>query len=232
MPEKCDAIESNILDISQLADLKHIFPELHRRVHSLKGSGGTYGFPIISAICHSFEDYIISKSKSNIVINDFSDVCLSYLDLLRKTADVSYTEDLIKEEFELLRKHLMNDAVPGLFVESSSVMRLFFHEAVEGMPIKATYIEDAIEALLVSLHVRFSFIVLSHTLKSLNGIALLSAIKFSNGVNKNIKSIFLTAQKNPEFPGCVEPTYVIRKDNRLPDKLRTAIMEIVESISK
>jgi len=53
--------------------------EFHREIHSLKGLGGTFQMPLVSKICHRFEDYLASTSDfSESLIAD----CYTYLDRL------------------------------------------------------------------------------------------------------------------------------------------------------
>lgn len=53
--------------------------EFHREIHSLKGLGGTFQMPLVSKICHMFEDYLASTSDfSESLIAD----CYIYLDRL------------------------------------------------------------------------------------------------------------------------------------------------------
>jgi len=53
--------------------------ELYREIHSLKGLGGTFQMPLVSKICHMFEDYLASTSDFS---QDLIADCYTYLDRL------------------------------------------------------------------------------------------------------------------------------------------------------
>jgi len=56
LPERCDLIEESVLAMGQ--DPAGALDDLFCHVHSLKGSGGTFGVPLITRICHQFESFV------------------------------------------------------------------------------------------------------------------------------------------------------------------------------
>lgn len=64
--------------------------EFHREIHSLKGLGGTFQMPLVTKICHMFEDYLASTSDfSESLIVD----CYSYLDRLNDVIASGHSAD-------------------------------------------------------------------------------------------------------------------------------------------
>lgn len=63
--------------------------ELYRQVHTLKGSGGTYGLDFLSDICHPFEDLLSAIIETPLLTKqDAIELGLNYVDLMRKTCFV------------------------------------------------------------------------------------------------------------------------------------------------
>ena len=58
--------------------------EIKRLMHTIKGGGGSFGFPTISKIAHGFEDYLETSGEGNFASPDdllvFSDAIASILD--------------------------------------------------------------------------------------------------------------------------------------------------------
>ncbi|WP_419796596.1 MAG: Hpt domain-containing protein [Terasakiella sp.] len=79
-------------------DEKSLLEEFHREVHSLKGMGGTFQMPLVSKLCHKFEDFLSGEKKSSDgLIGD----CYAYLDRLNDLIESGQAGDLEKIEIWL-----------------------------------------------------------------------------------------------------------------------------------
>ena len=65
-------------------DLNEDFAEILRHIHTIKGCGGTFGFPAITMIAHALEDYIETAGK---VGPDHLPAIQAYTDAIRDIAD-------------------------------------------------------------------------------------------------------------------------------------------------
>ncbi len=74
---------------------KSLLEEFHREVHSLKGMGGTFQMPLVSKLCHKFEDFLSGESAaSDSLIED----CYAYLDRLNDLIESGQAGDLEKTQ--------------------------------------------------------------------------------------------------------------------------------------
>ena len=88
LPERFITMEELVLVLEQGGDINEAYDKLFRDVHSLKGSGGTYGFPLITSICHQIEDDLREKNEADSCFaQDVIDRLLKYIDLLRQFPD-------------------------------------------------------------------------------------------------------------------------------------------------
>ncbi|MCD8512425.1 MAG: Hpt domain-containing protein [Nitrincola sp.] len=74
--EYCDKAEADLLLLEQNFTL-NVFNRLFGLIHSIKGSGGTHGFPIISSIGHQFESVLVEwqETRSKKSPAHFAELC-------------------------------------------------------------------------------------------------------------------------------------------------------------
>lgn len=84
LPERCDRCDDLILTLEISPNDREAFNELYRSVHSLKGSGGTHGLSIITALCHQLENLISETDARRGFGEVFATRALAYVDLLRQ----------------------------------------------------------------------------------------------------------------------------------------------------
>jgi len=86
---KCDFFSNDVVKQSSLEENLHIFQELCRVVHSMKGTAAMYEIHMISAICHRFEDFLLGNNVVRDLNNDaVVDRILQYLDLINLSAAI------------------------------------------------------------------------------------------------------------------------------------------------
>jgi len=87
LPERCNRLEQAVLALEGGQGAEAAYEELFRNVHSLKGTGGTFGLQTITTICHQFESFL-SDSHSRYT-QAFGSAALAYVDLLRQVGDLA-----------------------------------------------------------------------------------------------------------------------------------------------
>ena len=88
LPQQLDTIELLVLKLKKDEDYEYSSENLSRAVHSLRGTAGTYGIPIISIICQPFEDYLTDVHKHGCKAGEQQiDTCICFIDLLRRARD-------------------------------------------------------------------------------------------------------------------------------------------------
>jgi HPt (histidine-containing phosphotransfer) domain-containing protein len=237
LPERCNRLEELTLAFGHQQENREHYEELYRSVHSLKGSGGTHGLPIITQICHQLEDHLNSLSEQGRDIdNDFVDVCLSHIDLIQQTARLATQQNPdfsdIEQELEQIKRYLLQDRFSGLIVDSSSVMALMCQDALSSLPVQLSLVDNGLSALERLLQTRFDFLVTGKELKVLNGVALISALRVPESVNKSIKTVMLTSTYGTNLPIGGKPDYLLTKDSSLPEKLKETVSQLLREVKQ
>jgi len=222
LPAKIDHIEQLILRHEDANLPTEISEQLYRDVHSLKGTAGTYGLQIITTICHHLEDQLGHFNKN------YVETCLHFIDLMRTATEViaSTSNPSFKEvEIQLykLQKQLAKNKKLGMIVDSSRLNAAMLTCLLEPYPIKITIMDDGLKALSRLLFEKYDFLITSREVPSLNGIALISALRTSDSTNKNIKSIILTSKTNLRYYAGCQPDMTVVKDTHLSHSLANAI---------
>lgn len=231
LPERCGELERYVLALqSTPEEADAVWSELYRKVHSLKGSGGTHGIPVISSICHQFEDCLMVLGPSVGPIDSrYVSACLSYIDLIRRSAEherLGQTTDtgIFEQALERLRHVWMQNRRPGLLVESSPLMAMMYQNALQELPVQLTLVDDGLTALQRLMHEHFAFVITAKTVKGLNGIALTYALRASQSPNRKAKVILVSASNEKErFPEGLGPDVVVQKNTQLSENLTQAV---------
>lgn len=83
-PERCGHLEDLVLSLEKSPANHETFNELYRKVHSLKGSGGTHGLNIVTTVCHQLETRLTDAAAKQAFGKAFVSAALAYVDMLRK----------------------------------------------------------------------------------------------------------------------------------------------------
>ena len=231
LPERFNELEHLVMEMERMASLDGIFNELYRQVHSLKGSGGTYGLHFISTICHPLEDLLSGLMKQPERLQDgFTDIALAYIDLLRLSLDK--LEDgielgrEIEDKLRNLRLRAFSTTRTALIVEASSSLVHFLSESLQQQRFKVEIMEDGYAALGRALAEPFDLLITGFEIKRLNGLALISALQLAGGRQAKTRTILLTA--NTTIKGLKNsPDYILTKDAKLKESLHAAVREII-----
>lgn len=228
----CDQIENLTLSLS--SSFKDSYEELYRRVHSLKGSAGTHGLMIVSNICHDFEEQLNRLSESGGRIkHETTSLLLALIDLIRKARSIAiadshdFTE--VETELERLRQKQLQNRYAALLVESSGYVKMLCQESLRDLPLQLTVVSDGYEALGLLLRTRYAILISANEVSSLNGLALMSALRASDSPNRKIKTILLTSRAPHDISG-IRPDYIIGRNAELAESLPQAVQEIVTGL--
>lgn len=197
LPERCDFIEQCVLALER--GEPDAFDEFFRYVHSLKGSGGTFGLPLITRICHQFESFA-SAARGHFDSLALS-YALSYVDLLRRVAELperdSVFEMAIEQDLEQLRISSMPVCASVLLVEPSAAARKFCQGVLEPLPVRLVSQDRGLAALELLLHQPFDLLIAARELPDLNALALVAALRESGSRNKDIPVILISSNPAP-----------------------------------
>lgn len=201
LPGLLEELEQEALRLEK-EKLSESYFSIYRQVHSLKGSGGTYGYPIVSLICHQFEDFLSEFDGETVIDRNAMDKILRYIDILQSTCEKMLADDTDYSEIE---KRLENEKdlnfqnkLVGLLVDGSKSNAKMISESLSDPNISVSFSNDGMDALQRLLHERFDFLISSMEIPSLNGIALIAATKLGSKTNKKIKTVLLTSNSSIE----------------------------------
>lgn len=229
LPGQFDELELLVLAFEKAPSNREAYSNLFRRLHSLKGSAGTYGFHIVTWICHQLEDELTLMDPTNPTIKpDQTNVLLEHVDLLRRTLPALKRGDM---EFQNTESDLakLKTTAPGfsaqiLIVDNSNLGRHVCQNALAGLNLKLSLETNGLVALERLLREKFDCLITAYEVGRLNGTALIAANKLSHGINRDIPSILVTSRRDIGTPTKLEPDVVVPKNETWP----TAVRAIVE----
>ncbi len=231
LPDRCDDFEELILDLEQSGENRESFHSLYRGVHSLKGSGGTHGLPLITTICHQLENLLSETEARQVFDATFVEATLVFVDLLRQI-EVAERQDppdysAIEAKLEEQRAMSLQQRRPVLVIESSKVMAGLCQKALEEMDLQLTLVDDGLVALGRLLNESYELIIVGRELKTLNGIPLMAALRNTQCRNHNAPALLLTNRQD-DIPEYVAFHAVISRDRYLSENLRDAVRHILK----
>ena len=230
LPGRIKELEDIILGFKKSINADD-FQTLYRGIHSIKGSGGTHGFQILTGICHQFEDELSDKETSLDSINNTQITnWLTYIDILRNSVENLLDEDFdttaIDERLANLRNVSNKTKYSCLLVDTNTSSINLVSKILDKHSFNISIMENGYEALGRLLSSKFDLLISSYEIKILNGVGLITAVKSSASPNKNIPSMLITAGKFKKNIRNIDPDYIIQKNRELVTVLETALTEI------
>lgn len=233
MPEKLDRLEHLLLELEQGPAGSEPFNELFRIVHSMKGSGGTFGLHVLTTICHELEDILSATGGGASFGKDLIAASLKYLDLLRMASGQyrAGNEVLpqVEEQLSNLRKQLAPRVSTALLIDNSRLSTKLYLHVLSGLPVKPVVMEDGPNALIRALTEPFDMIIANHELPVLNGAALIAAIRLSGAPGSKTRTVLISSNLKPTSARnrFTDADYTIIKDADLPQNLLAAVKQIL-----
>jgi chemotaxis protein histidine kinase CheA len=228
MNERCETIEHEVLSLERSGGDRSHFDALFRSIHSLKGSGGTHGMAIISAISHQFEHFL--TETAGVFNNSNSAIALRFSDLLRQAgsegrrADPDYSP--LEQQLNELTQQLLQQRKSILVVESSAMMLAIYRRALQPFTLKITLADNGMEALDHLLNEKYHLIIAGRELKRLNAIAVISALRLANCVNQHTP-VILISSTDAAPPTHLNIEHSLRRDPQLVDQLSQLTSKIL-----
>lgn len=227
-PERCDGLEESVLAFEQ--GREGAFDDIYRRVHSLKGSGSQFGFSLVTSICHQFESFL---SSGNFTTEQLSlSYALSYVDLLKRMAEVVGQEGVSTQELEHELDDLRKSSMPGratvLLIEPSPSRRKMCQGVLATLGVRIVAQDRGMFALEQMLHEPFDLLVAARELPDLNTVAIVAALRESNGRNKNVPVILVSSNTTP-IPEYLSINAVLARDAHFIPNLAKVASEILKN---
>lgn len=232
-PGQLHEIEAFILELEKSDNTKDPLEALYRRVHSIKGSAGTFGFSIISSICHQMEDHLTEVEEEGSKIDSKEiNVLFAYLDLLNETYEGIAANSLdtgsIEKKLDSIGKKTQAAAKKCICIgfDNNDMYHQIIHETAKAHNIQCSFVESSLTALERLLHEHFDVLITARENQDLNGIALVAAIRLNKQKNAGIKSILITSNQEVGLSQDIKPEYIIFKNQDFPKTLFATLSEI------
>lgn len=239
LPERLDRLEQQLFSLEGKEEgVQEIFNDLYRGVHSIKGSGGTFGLHIITSICHEMEDFLnLYPLDAPRFDRSFVDNGLLYIDLMRSVCDQASIENTTFPDIES-RLAALHDAIftrkfTALVVVNSKLTRSMCHEVLQALSIRQVEENDALAALHRLLTQPFDLLVVSSELPLLRGEALISSLRLSQVGHQKTTTILISA--TPVIASRrkrdIDPDYVLARDAQLLPELTQTVQRMMKKHS-
>lgn len=215
---KCGPFERHLVDLT-------------RRVHSIKGTAGTFGFPSITTIAHKLEDYIEVSLNIHDCINEIQ----IFLDVMRDVAEsgVNPTNGAYSQILaNLPRAHSKIDAVHPtrnvdiLLAMHRDVQRKIIGQELSSCGFGTSFVESGVNAISSIIEHRPDIVISSVVLEDMSGIDLARALEGIKA-SRDIHFILLSSSNNisTEVAELPANATAIHKDLGYAEQLTERLME-------
>lgn len=219
------AAERGELAASEMVDLARI-------VHSLKGSGGTFGFTNLTILAHRCEDYI-SASDSGAPLK-IADVRL-FVDRLADVIDGRISSDgpidTVVRSLPMRSRFDVSDVTAteveiGLIMEPGAQARLVTKE-LEACGYRVTGVQSSIQGIGYVYQTRPDCVFVSANMPGMDGVDLICALKAMKAT-KEIPCALLTSftKDNKLLQALPNTVPIVRKGKEFGDDLAEALQKL------
>lgn len=229
IPERCQRMEELAAQVRTQGAPGDAFDELYRGVHSLKGSGGTHGLPIITHICHHFENLLTDLVGQGAGVTPaVTERIIGFIDLLASTAEaIRRGVPVVDKEIELERMIEVRDTQQRvvLVAESSKAMQGLFRSALDAYGLKVIVADTGLHALSRLVQEPVDLLVVGNELSELNGQAVIAALRESHGRNHDIPVVLVKSANSP-LSEHIKVTAVVTRDARMVERFPAVLKRI------
>lgn len=187
--DKLDDVDDEIEALRQGDSPEQRILEIKRIVHSIKGAGGSFGFPTISKVAHGLEDYLETTGDISTVTADDLQVFVNTL------VDILIAGEEPNEELA----HMMLRSLPtgrrqsgvraldkgtALMLMPRGVQRKIISQELAQMGYKVSIMEKPIEAIDMALTLKPDYIIATQSLERMTGVEMAWALQMFEATRK------------------------------------------------
>lgn len=202
--------------------------EIRRDAHSLRGSGTSFGFPLVSLIAQRMEAYLADlRDLTEDQINDlhtFADRIAEAADR-EEVPDLAITNAIIRSlptryEFDIADVDVHD--VDVMLVSPNRLVARRVAVELGACGFKVNILDDPIEALALAVRVPPDMIIASAVMDHLGGIDLLRALR-AISLTEKVPAALLTSLDAAALKGVPDDTAFIRLGGNFSDDVAAAI---------
>ncbi|MDA5193115.1 response regulator [Govanella unica] len=207
--EARDWIEDRLDRMSLLLGQPEVTPDalsdLRRDAHSLKGLGGSFGFPVVAVVAHRLEDYLgdltppvdlQARRDLQVFIDSLQDICVHHLEAGPETIrQIARGLPLRLASFDPAEVEVRD--VEIMLVAPGGTATRYVRQELAACGYRVTLVGRPLEALDFALHTRPDLVVVSAILEELDGIDLICALA-AMPRTRNLPLALLTSLDNDD----------------------------------
>jgi len=217
-------------------DTGYTLQTVRREIHTLKGQGGSFGFPSITAIAHRLENYL--HDLQTLTPRQMDDA-LVFIDRLQEIADAGANPD-DDEVSRIVRSLPAKGAAKDDFQETSGLEILLVagsrivRRAIEGELNKRGFrvvtVASPIDVFESAIRTRPDMIIASAVMDKISGIDLARALK-SMTPTRHIPFALLTSfdESHPELRDLPDDVSLVHHDRDISAELDEAVRRLLPS---
>jgi len=233
--ERLDGLENSLDGIFKQGDLVgEALTYFHREIHSLKGLGGTFGFPFMTMVAHRLEDYLADITALN--KDQAKDIQL-YIDQIRQIAEAGKDPDE-KACAVILRKLPARVAIDTsayskpvdievLLVASTRILGRVIEKELQMLGYRTFNAATPIDALATALRMRPDLVIASATMDGVNGVDICRALHAMAPTTK-IPFIVLTSfdKSHPVLKDLPDEAAIVRSGDEFAEDFAIALEKL------
>lgn len=200
-------------------DMDATFLEFWRHIHSIKGQGGTFGFPTITRVAHMLEDYIetLGRLDENAIVDlqTFVDRISQVLEA-GEPATPEETDELLdtlpRAEMPSFSDQIVKD-VRTLVIMPKSTQRAIIGRELVSCGFHLSFADDALSGLSAAIALPPRIVFASYEIPGFPGVELANVFRSVKALSDS-RFIVLTSyvDGDPRLHGIPDDTGIIHKD--------------------
>ena len=204
LDEEIKTIETELVQLEKLSPVNFStnLYDVFRKVHSFKGSAGSYEFYMLATIFHRLEDHISYQMQIE-KEDGFIDLCFKYIDTA-KNCIIDYqngAQGLEKYTTIIDGINVQDKYTAGkmLLIEPSLSIRKIFQKAAEDNKLELTILNNGATALNRIIHESYDLIVASAAIEILDGESLLKGLKVMKTINQKTPMLLISGDPQEQL---------------------------------
>lgn len=207
---------------------------IRREAHSIKGMGGSFGFPLITSVAHRLEDYLSgAKELNDASLHD----ALLFVEVMREVVEDGENPD--DSLSDLVLKKLPTKWTPSassqqslgyhwevLLGIGSTVLRTAVGQEVSAMGCRALSARTSFEIIQLAATNKPDAIIMTTVMEGLWGVDVARALDAMQAT-RDIPVALLTSFRDEEIGRLPDNTILIHED---PDSLKTGMQVLCDSM--
>jgi len=202
--------------------------EIRREIHSMKGAGSTFGYPIVSLIAQRMETYCFDlkdlDEKQVADVQVFADRIAEMAEL-EEQPDIAATNQIIRRlptryEFDITDVDVRD--VEIMLVTPNKLVARKAAAELAACGFRVNIIADPIEAISIAVRVPPDMVIASAVMDGLGGIDLIRGLQ-AMSVTAQVPAALMTSMGADQLKGMPDGVGVIRLGTTFGDDIAAAI---------